>query len=280
VAVYEAADRMLGRLMADHPGARLLVFAAHGMGRNLGDVPAMLLVPELVYRHFTGRTGFTPDPAWASDGTGSPDLASVPHWSTAINERLVVEPAARRWWQRAPEAVASRLDWMPAARYRPAWPGMRAYAEPAYYDARLRVNLKGREARGLVPVRRYRETLDELEALLRACTDPRTSRPIEIEIDRRDDGDPRARADTDADLIVRFLEDYYAFQHPSLGTIGPAPCRRTGGHTGGLGVGYYSDGSGQGRELGCFRTLEVPGAVRALVHPNGAANPLGAALLG
>src|SRR5689334_24362946 len=56
VAVYEAADRLLGELLEAFPRAHVLVFAAHGMGRNLGDVPAMLLVPELLYRHFTGKT--------------------------------------------------------------------------------------------------------------------------------------------------------------------------------------------------------------------------------
>lgn len=273
IAVYEAADRMLGEMLDAFPRARVLAFAAHGMGRNYGDVPAMLLVPELLYRHFTGRQGFSPDPAWAADGTGSPDLANAEHWAATIIERLSVKRARTPWGRRRLRRAPTPLDWMPAARYGPAWSGMRAYAIPAYYDARVRVNLKGREGRGLVPVRRYGRTLDEVEALFRACTDPRTGRPLAIEIARKEEGDPRARHATDADLIVRFLDDYYAFEHPQLGVIGPAPCRRTGGHTGGMGVGYYLDGTGRGRDLGRFRTLEVPGAVRALVDakaPGGA----------
>jgi predicted AlkP superfamily phosphohydrolase/phosphomutase len=278
IGVYEAADRMLGEMLAAFPAARVLAFAAHGMGRNLGDVPAMLLVPELMYRHFTGKTGFTPDPAWPPDGTGSPDLASVPHWASAINDKLTIRAARTPLWRRRLEPQSTALDWMPAARYRPAWPGMRAYVVPAYYDARIRVNLKGREARGLVPVRHYARTLDEVTAVLEACTDPVTSRPLDIEIDRRDAGDPRDRHATDADLRVLFKADYYAFEHPRLGTIGPAPCRRTGGHTGGLGIGYYLDGSATGRDLGTFRTLEVSDAVRALVDGARPAGPLGAAL--
>lgn len=279
IAVYEAGDRMLGELLAAFPAARVLAFAAHGMGRNKGDVPGMLLVPELLYRHFTGRTGFTADPAWQLDGTGSPDLASEVHWNSAVNQRLTIEAARCPWWRRALVPQPSRLDWMPAALYRPAWPGMRAYAMPAYYDGRLRVNLKGREARGIVPVRQYGRVLDELTALVEACTDARTSRPLALEIDRREDGDPRDRADTDADLLVRFQADTYAFQHPRLGRIGPAPCRRTGGHTGGQGAGWYLDGSACGRDLGLFRTLEVAPAVQALVDARRPVGPLAAALL-
>jgi predicted AlkP superfamily phosphohydrolase/phosphomutase len=277
VAVYEAGDRMLGDLLDAFPDARVLVFAAHGMGRNYGDVPAMLLVPELLYRHFTGRRGFTPDPAWNADGTGSPSVAKAEHWSLLINERLAVEAARKPWWRRPQEHAPSALDWMPAARYAPAWPGMRAYAIPAYYDARVRVNLRGREARGIVPVRRYDRALAEVEDLLRACTDPLTRRPLEIEIERRD-GDPLARHASDTDLMVRFLTDHYAFEHPQLGLIGPAPCRRTGGHTGGHGVGYYRTGTGRGRDLGRFRTLEVAGAVRSLLDPEARGGALASAL--
>jgi hypothetical protein len=267
-------------VIAAFPEARVLCFAAHGMGRNYGDVPAMILVPELVYRHFTGRTGFTPDPSWGADGSGSPDLANAPHWASGINDRLSIKRARTPWFRRRIRQEPTPLDWMPASRYHPAWPGMRAYAVPAYYDARVRVNLKGREARGIVPLRHYRRTLDEVARLIEECTDPRTGRPLEIEIDKQLEGDPRARHDTDADLLVRFQADHYALRHPRLGTIGPVPCRRPGGHTGGLGVGYYRNGPGPGRDLGKFRALDVTDAVRALVDPAAPAGPLATMLRG
>jgi hypothetical protein len=214
-------------------------------------------------------------------------MRDVEHWSVAVNARLKIRPARRGWFGRHPAPPPGRVDWMPASRYAPAWPGMRAYAEPAYYDARVRVNLEGREAHGLVPLAKYSEALDEVEQLIRACTDPRSGEPLSIEVDRREQGDPRERADTDADLVVRFRKDYYAFQHRRLGTIGPVPCRRTGGHTGGLGVGWYraevpggTGGTKGGTDLGRFATLEVPHAVRALVQGEANGCTLGAALLG
>ena len=84
---------------------------------------------------------------------------------------------------------------------------------------------------------------------------------------------------TDADLVIRFNKDYYAFRHDRLGLIGPAPCRRPGGHTGGQGMGCYLNGSGSGEDLGSFPTHEVSEAVAALVGYAGASRPLAQALL-
>ena len=237
-AVYEALDRMLGALLDAFPDVPLLAFTPHGMGRNLADVPGMILLPELLYRHATGKRGFSPDPAWALDGTGSPEIAAAGNWSEAVLPRVRVEPAGggpQPWWRfwqpatpplPAPESYA--LHWMPVTRYRPAWPGMRCFAVPSYYDARVRVNLEGRESRGIVPLGRYREALDEVAALLESCTDSLTGRPLDMRLTPRLDGDPLERDPSDADLVIRFHKDYYAFDHPTLGRIGPAvpPARR------------------------------------------------------
>ena len=99
VGVYEAADKMLGRMLDEFSDAAVLAFNPSGMGRNLSDVSAMLLLPELVYRYCTGKVGFTPDPSWSLDGTGSADLVPTENWSTTVNKRLRVKPAlVRRFW--------------------------------------------------------------------------------------------------------------------------------------------------------------------------------------
>lgn len=267
-AVYEGVDALVGALRAAVPDAAVLAFTPHGMGRNHADVAAMLLLPELLHRHGTGRPAFVPDPAWGVDGTGSPDLAEVPHWSNAVNGRVQVRVhRGERRRQRADAtggAAPCGLDWMPAAHYRAAWPRLRAFAVPAYYDGRVRVNLRGREARGNVPHRRYARVLDEVETLLAEVRDPRTGRPPPLEVERRP-GDPFDRHPSDADLVVRFHGEVFAFDHPRLGRIGPAPCRRTGGHTGGPGLLWYADGAAPRGLLGRFPALEVPGAVAALL---------------
>jgi hypothetical protein len=156
---------------------------------------------------------------------------------------------------------------------------MKVYAIPAYYDGRARVNLKGRESHGIVPRESYKSALEEAAGLIRECCDPITGDPLEVEIELNRRGDPRDRHPTDADLFVRCNKDYYAFRHPRLGLIGPAPCRRPGGHTGGPGAGYYLDRSGAGKDLGSYSVLDVSDAVAALAGGGNGSRPLAEALL-
>jgi predicted AlkP superfamily phosphohydrolase/phosphomutase len=279
LGVYLAGDRMLGRLLDEIPDAAILAFSPHGMGRNFADVSVMVLLPELLYRHFTGKTGFRPDETWALDGTGGPNLIPAEDWSQTINKRIHVEARPNGWFRRAPQLPEIPLDWMPASRYRAAWPGMRAFAMPAYAEGRIRVNLKGREGRGVVPLESYQATVDEVVTLLRNCKDAASGAPIDVEIEYRP-GDPFQRDPSDADLVLSFSKEYYAFRCDGLGVIGPAPCRRPGGHTGGPGVGYYRPNGGvTASDLGSFKASELSAAVSALIRKDAQANALGAALL-
>jgi predicted AlkP superfamily phosphohydrolase/phosphomutase len=275
VGVYEAADRMLGRLMASFPDARILAFSPHGMGRNLSDPAAMVLVAELLYRHATGRRGLVPSPDWQIDGSAGEEFARFNAWAPAISERVRIQPSRLHVSNAGHDRSA--VGWMPAAYYRPAWPEMRAFAVPAYYDARIRVNLKDREAFGMVERDDYDAELGEVERLLSHCRDPRDGKSLGIEFERRP-GNPFDRHPSDADLIVRFMRDHYAFDHPWLGRIGPVPCRRTGGHSGGAGIGYYFDGSRSG-SVGHFSTLEITALVRALMGDRTATGALVEAML-
>lgn len=265
IGVYEASDQLLGVLLDAFGDCCLLAFTPHGMGRNFADVPAMLLLPELLYRRYTGCKGFEADPTWLPDGSVLPGSDLPDHWSNVVLPRLQLE---QPWFDRllrGPKRLhPGPLDWMPAALYRQAWPRMQAYASPAFYDGRVRVNLHGRESRGRVAVSRYEYVLDEIVELVSACRDPRSGEPLAVEFERRP-GDPLERDATDADLIIRFSRDCYAFRHPRFGLIGPAPCRRPGGHSGGPGVAFYRDGSATGEHLGAFRGLELPAGVRALL---------------
>lgn len=262
--VYEEADRMLGRLADRFDDAAILLFNPHGMGRNNADAMAMSLVPELLYRHFTGRRGLAPDPSWRADGCGADGAGIEKDWGAEILQRTHVTASPKRLWGPRPIPVRpSDIDWMPAAWYRVAWPEMPAFALPAFYDARIRVNLKRREARGRVPLKRYRRVLDDVASLLGECRDASTGRQIEFDVTIRQD-DPYRIAETDADMYIRFGTDHYGLVHPRLGQIGPVPCRRTGGHTGGDGTGYLF-GFGPAGELGRFRAFEVSALVRHLV---------------
>ena len=249
--VYTAVDRLIGAIRECVSGAQVVVFSLHGMGPNRSDVPSMLLLPELLYRASHGRVAFEPSLEWATAPDGIPLLGAGASWSRAVLDRCAPRRTAKRSWrvraQRAwrrsppgePTAPGEDLGWMPAARYRRCWSDMDAFALPSFYDGRVRINLGERERLGRVAPADYEARCDDVEALLAECRDLRTGEPVAAEIDRPVRGDPRAADPTQADLVIRWRGSALGFAHPRLGVIGPAPYRRTGGHAGGPGVGYF-----------------------------------------
>jgi predicted AlkP superfamily phosphohydrolase/phosphomutase len=93
------------------------------------------------------------------------------------------------------------------------------------------VNLRGRESAGIVGLADYQRVCDEVEQLLRECTDPRTGASVVESIERPGFDDPVALHSSLADLVVVWAGCPLALEHPTHGIIGPMPYRRTGGHT-------------------------------------------------
>lgn len=243
-AVYRATDEMVAALAAAAPDATLLLFNLHGMGSNSGDLPSMALLPELLYRDTQGRPGLTVPQAWSEAPGGLPPLGPEEHWSGAVRRCFT---ARHRGVRRLLRRLTGRRDpppgnlaWMPARWYQPHWSGMRAFALPAFYDGRIRINLKGREARGRVALGDYAAELERLEALIGQCRDLATGAPVVACFERPAGADPLALADSEADLVVRWQGTARGFSHPTLGVLGPLPLRRTGGHTGGPGFAWFA----------------------------------------
>jgi predicted AlkP superfamily phosphohydrolase/phosphomutase len=146
----------------------------------------------------------------------------------------------RRLDARRPGALrGEELRWMPAVRYRRVWADMDAFALPSFYDGQVRINLRGRERFGRVAPRDYAARCDEIAELVCACRNPRTGEPVVDEVVRLR-GDPLAAGATQADLVFTWRGAPLAFEHPRLGKVGPAPYRRTGGHDGGPGLGWFA----------------------------------------
>lgn len=246
-SVYRATDRLVGELVDAFPDAAVVAFSMMGMGPNRADVPAMALLPELLYRHAFGRPLLRVPERW-SDVGALPMLGEDEDWNHALAPLFPQNGAlrlgrgvARRLRRALPHRDEGRasVDWMPATRYLPHWRRMPAFAIPAYYDGRVRINLEGRESNGVVPRERYEATCDEIEALLRECRDARTQEPA-VEAIERYRGDPMALGPTAADLVIVWRGTAVALDHPRLGRAGPLPFRRPGGHTGAYGMAYVS----------------------------------------
>lgn len=231
VGVYEAFDRMLGDYRTAFPDAELVLFSMHGMGANDSDVPTMLLLPELLYRRSFGSRLFGSRADWMIGPKGVPLLDKKENWSHAVKACLGATGI---------DTPPVKLDWMPAALYRRFWPQMDAFALPSFYDGRIRVNLAGRERHGLVDISSYHARLDELCDLLHAVRNPRTGGSVVRSIERPVAVEPLRADPTQADLVILWRDSPLSFSHETLGLIGPAPYRRTGGHSGDHGIAYFS----------------------------------------
>ena len=267
--VHRAVDRMIAELVETAGDATIVAFAMGGMGPNHSDIQSMVLLPELLHRHVFGAPLLRPPAAWTSAPSAVPMLGEEDDWNQASDAWLpwssqrqqAVESGASRsvaralprplrallkgaraaisdWRWRGARPGRWDVQWQPAMCYQPHWPSMPAFALPSFYDGRIRINLEGREARGMVPLGRYEAMCGELERLLLECRNPRTGEPAVEAIERGATRDAMALGRSEADLTVVWRGVTAAFEHPQLGLIGPVPLRRTGGHTGRYGLAY------------------------------------------
>jgi len=219
-------------------------------------------------------------------------------WHHAVNSCLPA-PFAPRWLARravsrfVPESVRNflrprnrsrerlrmPLDWMPAYRYQAFWKRMPFFAMPSFYDGRIRINLAGREAGGVVPAHEYESTCEAIEGLVRSCRDLATGAPVAAEIERSAPADPRALGPSACDLVVVWRGAALGFDHPKLGLIGPIPYRRTGGHTGPYGMAYLA-GAGIGAvDLGVRSSFDVAPTIAELLDERLAPGSSGSSFL-
>jgi hypothetical protein len=115
-----------------------------------------------------------------------------------------------------------RLGHQPPMWYRPSWPQMKAFALPSYSEGYVRINLRGREAAGIVAPEDYGRVCDEIEGLLGRVRDARTGQPMVANIMRSRtsavDTDPNL---PDADLLVQWTARPVDVVDTPCGRIGP-----------------------------------------------------------
>ena len=285
-AVYRAVDDMIGELRAKFADATFLAFCMHGMGPNNADVASMLLLPEFCFRRSFKEALFEPQASWITpylqDGT-APILAPGRSWEGNVKRCMKgslkgrMERRAGQLWGKLARHLTfegakgehsgdSPLSWMPAMSYAPWWPEMDAFAIPSFYDGRIRINLKGRESDGRVDIGDYDRFCEALIEELRALKDPRSGLPVVQDVKRQRAGDAVSLDDTKPDIqIIWAPHVVLAFQSAEHGLIGPAPVRRTGGHTGGNGVLYIANGPLPAGPLGKRSAFDVAPTIASLL---------------
>lgn len=110
--VFNAIDDAIGLIVARVPDdVAIVVFSLDGMRMSHGDVPSLVLLPELMHRRHFGTPKLRDIDVEAWRRTGCPPL--VPRrgrpWRVDLNERLV-DPPSRPWTHRVPGYQAVRLS--------------------------------------------------------------------------------------------------------------------------------------------------------------------------
>jgi hypothetical protein len=265
--VFRALDDAVGRFAATLPrDTALLVFALHGMTINDADLPSQVLLPELLYRVQRGQSRLRDldQQKWRRAGCPPVVPTSALTWKQHMDSRWrgarpgrsrfrrlarrflpnAVLDARARHMERRSRAVSGesadtdetdrghrKPDGSVPSWYRESWPELGAFALPTFSDARVRINLQGRERDGVIPLDEYARFCSQVEAWARSSRDARTGRPAVEEVCSIGADDPLDPEGPDADLIIRWAPGVDAIVHPDVGVIGPYPFRRTGGHT-------------------------------------------------
>ncbi len=231
--VYQAVDQQLGQI-ADSIGADadLIVFSVDSMVSDCLETARSLFLPEFIYRwNFPGKAALAAGDSAAPVPNVGLDYGL--HWAHEVWKLRTNCGAAEL---QSPQSQAGDNDsfyWQPTNWYRPIWEKMRAFALPSVADGYVRINVVGREARGLVEPADYDSVCTEISDQLRELVDARTGRPMVERIirTRSDPFDTDARK-SPADLIVLWQEESPTdvVQSPLVGRIGPVPYFRPGGH--------------------------------------------------
>jgi predicted AlkP superfamily phosphohydrolase/phosphomutase len=221
-ATYEAADRALGIVLEAAPAdAVVIAFALHGMGRNRGWAEYF---PEIL-RHLHAKGEGKPPRRGALYRLKTslpfewvrPILMGLP---SSVNHALV--PI----WSRR------MLDWS-RTRY---------FALPLDLNGYIRLNVRGREARGIVnPGREVEEVVAELTRDLLELRNLRDGSPVVARVLRVEElvGEGAPRRDVLPDLIAEWTDSYAHGSHGVGSRYGevrwsptaPLPSGRSGNHT-------------------------------------------------
>lgn len=227
VEIYEAWDRALGVILESVPaGARIVVFALHGMGRNPGWTEQFDRIVQRIH----------------SGGGDTPRQGLAYRIKKALPWKLV-----RQVTTRLPSEINHALVPLWSKRMHD-WSRTRFFSLPADLNGYVRINLRGREAGGIVePGAEYDALCSELEAAFTSFVDIDTGRPFVAAVERVD-----ALVEPDAPAR-RYLPDLQVqWGELSIGESRGVRSERYGEIVWGHGYRLPSGRSGNHRDQGWF----------------------------
>jgi predicted AlkP superfamily phosphohydrolase/phosphomutase len=258
--VYAATDRAIGRVLdAAGEGTPVLVFSLIGMSHNTSRTD---LLPTMLARVLAGDSGAAA--AHEKLGTAKRLRKAVPvSWRHALKARLPlhVQDRLSTFWR------TGRTD----------WGRTRAISLTADVHGYVRINLRGREAQGIVePGAEYDRVCAEIAEGLLTFRDSRTGEPVVQEVARIDELYPTGgRRDALPDLIVRWAAspcaNTTAAESPRFGKVawptpGKNPNGRSGNHTAEGFVVAVGDGIEPGSRVSAdAHILDLPPTILALL---------------
>lgn len=215
--VYIACDEAIGAIVdAAGRDTHVLVFSLHGMGVNHSRTSAF---PEMLRRIVDGRP--------SSPGVIKRLRALIPQgWRHKVKSHLPfrMRRGLTSYWR--------------MSEY--SWETTRAFSLLSDTEAWVRINLKGREARGIVePGEDYETLCRQITDGLKTFVDADTGEPVVRDVVRAGDVFTGGRVEDLPDLIVRWIEapaaQHRAIVSPQFGSIpwptpGQNPEGRSGNH--------------------------------------------------
>jgi predicted AlkP superfamily phosphohydrolase/phosphomutase len=255
--VATTVDNAVGDVLsAVSPGTRIIAFSQEGMVANSGDIPGALFLPEMLYRYsFPGCRGIDPDPrarAGQNDSLPSPILHprswawhreawAMKHDDNRLRRFLRRNLPIEFGWlvekvMGSPPGPGHPLNfdvkYQPAVLYSRYWPQMKAFALPtASQQGKIRINLEGREAQGVVQATDYEAVCAEITAHLYELRNARTGRSLVSRVMSQGKDGPARSSGGFADLLVEWCpEPTDIIDSPVYGPFGPVQYMRTGGH--------------------------------------------------
>jgi hypothetical protein len=228
--VTQAIDQAVGKINSQlKKDQSLVIFTIDHTAQNSMDTPSMVFLPEILFRlNFNGQMAIASQPIEQQVEPVTHDFKL--HWKnelekmiTPFGHEMLITPTEL-------DRIGDPLSWNPASWYRKSWQRMRAFALPGVSDGYIRLNVKGREAAGLLAPSEFQDEINRLVVLLKSTVNPRTGLPsVEktIQVRKEAHDDPHLPADL---IVCWHAEPADVIEVPGLGQIGPIPFFRTGGH--------------------------------------------------